>query len=105
MAPLEAQLPMNIDIAMDHGLLSITSEIQNLHCLPNQLLADLAKPDHTAESIATRLAETFDAAEFSRNPKTQQRTWELVGLFYRYTGRPNQALAVFAKFYDHILCA
>lgn len=71
--------------------------------LPSKLLPLLEQRDG-AVLLLEKFRETF-FPEVVASPTTEQRAWELTGLFYRNHQRFHEALPIFSGLYDHMLVA
>lgn len=73
--------------------------------IPDEMQPLLLARDGAAQFLV-KLPETFqaeDVLDFDGKKGKSQRAWELVGYFYRNTGRFHEALAIFRELYNHML--
>lgn len=71
--------------------------------LPSDLLPLLDRRDGAA-LLLERLPQVF-SPEAVATPSSEQRAWELAGLYYKNQGRFHEALPLFTSLYNHMLAA
>jgi hypothetical protein len=71
--------------------------------LPFELFSTLKERDGAAR-LLKKLPEAFPPENIAVK-SSEQRAWELTGVFFKNQGRFHQALPIFAALYDHMLAA